>query len=344
MGRKPSNKPTSFDIAYLAGVSQPTVSRALRGSRSISLVTRERIERIARELGYTVDKNASSLRSQRSNTLALLFFEDPTPDESNINPFFLAMLGSITRHCANRGLDLLISFQRMEDDWHKRYQDSHRADGLILLGYGDYALYESRLTQLVRQGTHFVRWGSVDAANIGPTVGSDNFGAGRLAGEHLLARGRRRIAFLGTADEHYPEFQARHAGLCKAVMTAGLACDPMLQHDAITTEQAGHAAARALIDSGVQFDAIFAASDLIAIGAMRALAERDKRVPEDVAVVGFDDIPAASLTSPPLTTVMQDLRGAGEVLVETLLAQIEDRPSPPPTLPTRLIVRGSTGG
>ncbi|MAO97347.1 MAG: LacI family transcriptional regulator, partial [Citromicrobium sp.] len=130
MGRRPTGKPTSFDIAYKAGVSQPTVSRALRGDRSVSKATRERIEQIARELNYTVDRNASSLRSQRSNTIALLFFEDPTPDDSMINPFFLAMLGSITRACANHGLDLLISYQRMEDDWHTRYQDSMRADGL----------------------------------------------------------------------------------------------------------------------------------------------------------------------------------------------------------------------
>ena len=141
MGRKPTGRPTSFDIAYAAGVSQPTVSRALRGDRSVSEQTRQKIQQIARDLNYTVDKNASSLRSQRSNTIALLFFEDPTPDESMINPFFLAMLGSITRACADRGLDLLISFQRMEDDWHVKYQDSHRADGLILLGYGDYTTY-----------------------------------------------------------------------------------------------------------------------------------------------------------------------------------------------------------
>ena len=143
MGRRPTGKPTSFDIAYKAGVSQPTVSRALRGDRSVSKATRERIEQIARELNYTVDRNASSLRSQRSNTIALLFFEDPTPDDSMINPFFLAMLGSITRACANHGLDLLISYQRMEDDWHTRYQDSMRADGLILLGYGDWEIYQA---------------------------------------------------------------------------------------------------------------------------------------------------------------------------------------------------------
>lgn len=344
MGRKPSTKPTSFDIAYLAGVSQPTVSRALRGSKSVSLATRQRIEAIARELNYSVDKNASSLRSQRSNTIALLFFEEQTPDDSKINPFFLSMLGAITRQCANHALDLLISFQKMEDDWHVRYQDSHRADGLILLGYGDYTLYESRLTQLVGQGTHFVRWGSVRDDNIGSTVGSDNVGAGRIVGEHLLAQGRRRVAFLGQADDHYPEFADRYRGLCAALAEAGIAPDPALQRDAISHEDSGHAAARALIDAGAEFDAIFAASDLIAIGAMRALAAAGKTVPGDVAVVGFDDLPAASLTNPPLTTMMQDLRGAGELLVETLAAQIEDRPPPSRTLPARLVVRQSTTG
>ncbi len=342
MGRKPTGRPTSFDIAYLAGVSQPTVSRALRGDKSVSAKTRARIEEIARELKYTVDKNASSLRSQRSNTIALLFFEDPTSDDSMINPFFLAMLGSITRACANRGLDLLISFQKMEDDWHVQYQDSHRADGLILLGYGDYRQYEERLEQLRAQGTIFARWGSVSSDDSGATIGSDNIGAGQLAGEHLIQAGRKLIAFLGDASERYPEFAARYRGLCNALEAAGLECDPSLQFEAITTEDAGYLSARALIESDKPFDAIFAASDLIAIGAMRALKEEGLKVPQDVAVVGFDDIPAASLTTPPLTTIMQDIKGAGERLVEMLQAQINGQPLPASRLPTQLIVRGST--
>lgn len=344
MGRKPTGRPTSFDIAYLAGVSQPTVSRALRGDPSVSATTRERIRLIAEDLRYTVDKNASSLRSQRSNTIALLFFEDPTPDESMINPFFLAMLGSITRACANHGLDLLISFQRMEDDWHVQYQDSHRADGLILLGYGDFTVYRERLNQLARQGTHFARWGSVSGDSSGSTIGSDNFGAGKLAGAHLIERGRRRLAFLGHADDHYPEFAQRYRGMCQALEDAGIAPERALQRDAITTEEAGYAATRSLIASGQRFDGIFAASDLIAIGAMRALAEAGLKVPGDVALVGFDDIPSASLTNPPLTTIMQDIGGAGERLVETLLAKIEEREGPDNRLPTRLIVRASSGG
>jgi len=343
MGRAPTGRPTSFDIAYLAGVSQPTVSRALRGDKSVSEATRERIKAIAHDLNYTVDKNASSLRSQRSNTIALLFFEDPTPDESMINPFFLAMLGSITRACANRGLDLLISFQKMEDDWHVQYQDSHRADGLILLGYGDYTKYEERLKELQRQGTHFARWGSVTSDASGYTIGSDNFGAGKLAGEHLVQQGRSKLAFLGHADDHYPEFAQRYRGMCKALEGAGIAPDSALQHDAITTEADGYAATRSLIESGRPFDAIFAASDLIAIGALRALAEAGQSVPDDVALVGFDDIPAASLANPPLTTIMQDIKGAGERLVETLLAKVEERDGPDNRLPTKLIVRASTG-
>ncbi len=344
MGRKPSNRPTSFDIAYRAGVSQPTVSRALRGSKSVSAATRERIETIARELNYSVDKNASSLRSQRSNTIALLFFEEQTPDDLKINPFFLAMLGSITRQCANRGLDLLISFQKLEDDWHVRYQDSHRADGLILLGYGDYTLYKSRLEQLVGQGTHFVRWGSVSDDNLGATIGSDNLGAGRMAGEHLLSLGRRRIAFLGQADEHYPEFADRYRGLCEALEAAGIVPDPALLRDAISHEEMGFSAMQGLLAEGVTFDAVFAGSDLIAVGAMRALAAAGVAVPDDVAIMGFDDIPAASMTSPPLTTVMQDLKGAGERLVESLIAQIEESDAPPSTLDTQLVVRRSTTG
>ncbi|ANU07166.1 LacI family DNA-binding transcriptional regulator [Paraurantiacibacter namhicola] len=342
MGRKPSGRPTSFDIAYEAGVSQPTVSRALRGDPSVSEKTRERIREIARELNYTVDKNASSLRSQRSNTIALLFFEDETADESGINPFFLAMLGSITRACADRGLDLLISFQRMEDDWHTQYQDSHRADGLILLGYGDFSLYSKRLDQLVAQGTHFARWGSVRSDTTGGTIGSDNLGAGRLVAQHLLARGRRKIAFLGHADSHYPEFAHRYRGLCEGLEEAGIGAAQVPQFDAITTEAAGRDAARALISSGQEFDAIFAASDLIAIGAMQALADAGRKVPGDVAVVGFDDIPSASLTVPPLTTVSQDIRGAGKRLLETLLAKIEGETLPDARLPTQLVVRGTS--
>ena len=333
-------RPTSFDIAALAGVSQPTVSRALSGGASVSEATRRRVLDAAAELNYSVDKNASNLRRQASKTLALLFFEDPTPDDSLINPFYLSMLGSITRACATRGYDLLTSFQQLSGNWHTDYEDSRKADGIILLGYGDYLLYRPRLEQLIDQGTHFVRWGS--AGQLGTTIGSANAQGGGDAVRHLLAQGRRRIAFLGTASPQYPEFHDRWRGYAAALGDAGIAADPCLQADAISTEEAGHAATARLLADGIAFDAIFAASDLIAIGAMRALAEAGRQVPRAVAIVGFDDLPAATLASPPLTTVAQDPRRAGRELVETLLRSVAGESVANVMLPVRLVVRGSS--
>jgi DNA-binding LacI/PurR family transcriptional regulator len=335
-------RPTSFDIAALAGVSQPTVSRALSGSPAVSEATRQRVFEAAEALNYKVDKNASNLRRQASKTLALLFFEDPTPDDSLINPFYLSMLGSITRSCAQRGYDLLISFQQLSGNWHVDYEDSRKADGIILLGYGDYLLYRPRLEQLIEQGTHFVRWGSAQLGQLGTTIGSDNAQGGLDAARHLLAQGRRRIAFIGTASPQYPEFLERWSGYAAALAEAGLTPDAALQADAISTEESGHDATLRLLEAGIAFDAIFAASDLIAIGAMRALGEAGRLVPRAVAVVGFDDLPAASLANPPLTTVMQNPRRAGQVLVETLLQLIEGQEVGNAVLPVQLVVRGSS--
>jgi DNA-binding LacI/PurR family transcriptional regulator len=336
-------KATSIDIAYLAGVSQSTVSRALRGSPTVNEETRKRIEEIAHKLNYTVDKNASNLRTQHSNTIALLFFEDPTPDDSLINPFFLSMLGSITRASAQRGYDLLISFQELSGNWHVTYEDSKKADGIILLGYGDYVEYRSRLEQLVAQGTHFVRWGAVLEGQPGISIGCDNFKGGYDAAKHLLTHGRRRLAFLGDASNHYPEFLERYRGYAAAIEEAGGHAAPTLRVDAITTEESGYRAARELLSRKEPFDAIFAASDLIALGAMHALRDQGIGIPAEVAVIGFDDIPAASLANPPLTTVVQDTRRAGEALVETLLKLIAEEPATGTVFPARLVVRQSCG-
>ena len=335
-------KPTSFDIAQLAGVSQPTVSRALRGSPTVSMATRTRIEAIARQLHYTVDRAASNLRSGRTGTLALLLFRENATDDTVVNPFFLGMLGSIMSACAAEGYDLLVSFQQMASDWHVDYEDSHRADGVILLGYGDYATYRARLDQLVRQGTHFVRWGSVRAGQPGLTTGCDNVAGTRSATAHLIAEGHRRIAFLGDATDHYPEFQDRHQGYAEALAAAGLVADPRLQVGAVSTEADGAAAARTLLARGIAFDAIVAASDMIALAALRVLAEAGIAVPEQVALVGFDDIPAAGLANPPLTTVAQDAGMAGRRLVDMLLTRVRGGTVTSGMLPGQLVVRRSS--
>jgi DNA-binding LacI/PurR family transcriptional regulator len=333
-------RPTSFDIAAIAGVSQPTVSRALSGSPSVSDETRRRVLAAAEQLNYKVDKNASGLRRQQSKTLALLFFEE-LPDNAEINPFYLSLLGPMVRHCAERGYDLLISFQQLSSDWHVDYEDSRKADGIILLGYGDYRQYRPKLEQLIERGAHFVRWGSTGEDEVGVTVSSDNEQGGFEATTHLLQQGRRSIAFVGTAGDGYPEVQGRLRGYSRALRAAGIEPDERLRADAAPSECDGRSAVEKLIGSSVEFDAIFAASDVAAIGAIHALQYAGRTVPE-IAVVGFDDIPAASLASPALTTVTQDARRAAEALIDTLVQSIETGRAEGQVLPVRLMVRESS--
>ncbi|MDR6982196.1 DNA-binding LacI/PurR family transcriptional regulator [Rheinheimera pacifica] len=337
------DKATSFDIAYMAGVSQSTVSRALRNSPQVNKETREKVQAIARQLNYKVDKNASNLRQQRSSTLALLLFEDPTTDESLINPFFLSMLGSITRACAKRSQDLLVSFQQLSDDWHADYEDSNKADGIILLGYGDYKDYEEKLHKLLAQETHFVCWGAEVLGHPEFTLRSNNREGGRLAGEHLLATGHKKFAFVGNASEGSPEFSARYLGFIDALNKAGISAGQVPHFDAISTESAGDKATEQLLAGGHQVDAIFCASDLIAIGVMRCLKRRNLRVPEDIAVMGFDDIPVASFATPALSTIQQDTTQAGELLVNNLLQLINNQPITVSQIEPKLIIRQSCG-
>lgn len=177
----------------------------------------------------------------------------------------------------------------------------------------------------------------------GVSIGCDNFHGGQLVGEHLYALGRRQVAFLGDASNRYPEFFARYRGCGVALHDWHVTMDPSLQVDAESSEEAGYAAAQTLLARGKPFDAVFAASDLIAIGAMRALTESGLRVPEDVSVVGFDDIPMARFANPALTTVYQNTTRAGELLVEALLKQIRDEPIESQMIPASLIVRKSSG-
>jgi DNA-binding LacI/PurR family transcriptional regulator len=337
------DKPTSFDIAYRAGVSQSTVSRALRDSPLVNLETRLKVQQIARELNYKVDKNASSLRSQQTKTIALLLCEDHGTGASLINPFFLSMLGSITRATAKRGYDLLISFQQFSEDWHADYEDANRADGIIFLGYGDYESFVKKLTYLTQVGAHFITWGPVLEGQPGVSIGCDNINSAYEATKYLLSLGRKNIAFIGDVSEHSPEFADRYTGFCRALKEANIVIDAKRQIAAQTAEQEGYEAVKKLIERDIQFDAIFGASDLIAIGAMKALEEADLSIPKDIAVMGFDDIPMASYTHPPLTTVQQDTLLAGELLVESLLKQVAGEQVVSQLLPAKLIVRGSCG-
>jgi DNA-binding LacI/PurR family transcriptional regulator len=337
------DKATSLDIAHRAGVSQSTVSRALRDSSLVNKETRDKIQAIAKELNYKVDKNASNLRRQHSLTLALLLFEDPTSDDSLINPFFLSMLGSITKASAKAGYDLLVSFQNLSDDWQSEFEDSNKADGLILLGYGDYTDYRDKLTKLEEQGTHFVRWGAHDAEHPGVSIGCNNMQGGFDVTQHILNKQRRQFAFIGEAGSQAPEFKERYLGHCRALKEAGLEVNSSMQFDAISTEQSGYQAVHNLIDTGNKFDAVFCASDLIALGALRCLREKGLNIPQDVAIAGFDNIPISSFANPALTTVHQNTKLAGEILVNSLLKLINGEKVSHYLMPVDLVVRQSCG-
>lgn len=350
---------TSFDIAELAGVSQSTVSRALSGAGLVSDATRGKVLQAAKALNYQVDVNARALRSRATRTLALLLHEDPEADASAINPFFLAMLGAVTRAAGERGYDVLVSFQQASGDWVADYGHARRADGFVFLGYGDYPGWVERARRLEALEAPFVTWGPVLAGQPGVFIGSDNVGGARAVTEHLVRLGRRKIVFIGDASERRPEFRLRYEGFLSASLANARAQTSIGDGDnesgfshsrrtrkwvaAENSERSGRAAVERLLAEGRSFDALFAASDLIAFGALRALQEAGLRVPEDVAVVGFDDLHAASWTNPPLTTVRQDTARAGRALVDALLDRIAGRSVASTLAPTELIVRASCG-
>jgi DNA-binding LacI/PurR family transcriptional regulator len=333
-------RPTSFDIAELAGVSQATVSRALSGASVVSEETRQKVADAARQLNYRIDANARNLRLQSAKTIALLLYEDPVTSGSLINPFFLSMLSSTIKAAGLRGYDLVVSFQNDSDD-NSGYVGSHRADGIIFFGYGDYVRYAERVARLDAAQVPSVTWGPVRPGQRGHFIGSDNVDGAREGVAHMIAKGRRRIAFLGHHSDHCPEFLDRFRGYEMALKQAGLPLIDGLQRDADVSEEAGHQQILAMLDKGAQFDAVFAACDLIAIGAMKGLRERGFNVPDHVAVMGFDDIVTATFTDPPLTTVRQNTEKAGELLVETLLELIAGEPVESAMIPTTLMVRGS---
>ena len=320
------------------------MSRALRNSPLVRPETRARIQEIAKELNYFVNRNAAGLRTHHSNTIALLLFDETGGTDTEINPFFLSMLGHITRCAAGLGYDVLISLQQLTDDWHMEYQASNRADGLILLGYGDYVTYREKITALASANTRFMIWGPIIKDQPGHTFGCDNVNGGYQATRHLIRLGRKRIAFLGDTSRRNPEQADRHQGYRKALLGGGLDIYEDLKMYADNRENLGYAAVEELLTSGKDFDAIFAATDVIAVGAMRALQDRNRKIPEDVSIIGFDDLPLASQVTPKLTTVQQNIGEASEGLVNSIVSLIKGEPVESTLIAPRLIVRESCGG
>ena len=326
------------DIARLAGVSTSTVSRALAGSKLVNEETRTRILELARSLKYTINVGAQNLRLKQNRTVGVVVPSDAKVHQSLSDPFFLSMIGSLADALTEQGFDMLLS--RVDADQLDSAAtpfDTGRVIGIILIGQWG---HHDQLNELAARHVPIVVWGAQLPQQLYCTVGGDNVSGGRLACEHLLALGRRRIAFLG--DTRLPEVEQRYRGYCEALHAAGLSADPALCVPASFLPEGGREAVAELASRGVDYDAVFACSDLLAMTVINALREQGRVVPEDVAVVGYDDIELSSYFHPPLTTVRQPVQEAGRAMVAALLQQIEGQNAASIQLPTSLVSRSSS--
>lgn len=326
------------ELARLAEVDVSTVSRALNDSPLVREKTKAEILKIARETGYAVNASARNLRRQSSEAIAMVIPLRPESGQTLSDPFFLEMVGAVSQAASERGYDLIISVPKEEEEIaEKRLLQTGKADGLIIIGQ---AGRTGRLKALGPLAQKVVVWGGQDGPSNYTLVGSDNREGGRLAAEHLLSIGRKRILIIGPFG--LPEVRLRLEGYEAAHAARGMAIDQSLRLD---VEFGGASVFEALldfIDAGNAFDAIFAASDVLAMTAMMALQARGRSIPEDVAVVGYDNIGQAALSTPPLSTIDQDIAAGGVLLVDLLLRQLAGEDVESQLTPTRLIVRSSS--
>jgi DNA-binding LacI/PurR family transcriptional regulator len=328
-------------LAKLAGVSISTASRALNDSPAINRQTKQTIWKLARENNYPFRRHMPAGPIGADATIAVVV---PPPQGREMlldDPFFLDLMSGLAEAARQRDCDLLISHvapTSFED--LSVLMSTSRADGVVFLGQ---STLHAAFNRLAKQESRFVVWGAQLPDQDYCSVGSDNFGGARRATAHLARLGRERIVFLGDMDD--PEPSQRHRGYLDALAKAGLRADPALSVPAHFEVESAESAVDALIQHGVAFDAVVAASDLIALGAIRALRNAGKVVPKDVSVIGFDNVRFARHATPALSTIAQDTARAGRLLVSKLLDAGEGKMrSRSERLPAELIVRESCGG
>lgn len=330
---------TMADIAEIAGVAESTVSRAIAGSNRVSTETKKRILQLIEESGYRINSRARSLRTQETRTIEVVIGISESNRQHFSDPFFSQIITSIGDALAENGFDLLLS--RAQPWGEGLLADSlavKRADGVIIIGQGR---NPDALNRYAERHKNVVVWGAKIPGRKYAVVGGDNVLGGALAGKHLLRNGRRRLVFLG--DVNHVEVGLRHSGLVTALTGTEVSSNQTLMLSMPFDSASAYEATRRLFEGEVRHDAIFAASDLMAIAAIRALADLGIRVPDDVAVIGYDDISLASYVTPGLTTIRQDTSAGGRALVESILAILSGRTPVDTTLPTELVVRQSCG-
>lgn len=328
------------DIARLAGVSISTASRALNDNPAINARTKQRIWKLAREHDYPFRRYMPAGPIGATGTIALVVPRPQGREGQLGDPFFLELFAGISDAARDRGCDLVVShFAPTSFDDLSAAMNTSRADGVIFLGQSS---LHPAFNRLAETGARFAVWGAQLPDQDYCSVGSENLAGGKRATLHLARLGRSRIVYLG--DTEAPEVAQRVRGYLDGLEQAGFAQDPALMVPAHFTVESAEASVDALLARGLDFDGIVAASDLIALGAVRSLLHHGLSVPGDVSVVGYDDVPFARYSRPALTTVSQDTARAGRLLVSKLLDTGAGGEMRSERLPTDLIVRESCGG
>lgn len=336
MREPPPSLSSLAELARLAGVSVSTVSRALAGNPRIASQTRERIAELAREHSFRFNQMARNLRLGRSGAVGVVLPLGHETDQHLSDPFFMSLIGPLADALTERGYDLLLSrVVPQDDDWLHRITGAGRIDGLLIIGQSDQLEVIEREAQRYKP---MIVWGAHIDGLHQITVGSDNLLGGQLAAEHLIRQGRRQLAFLGNPG--VPEFAARYTGFQRAIAGAGLEVSQSLLPVHLTT-QAAYVEVGAFLADQPPPDGIVAASDVIAMSVLRVLSERGLSVPKDVSVVGYDDLSVSAHTSPPLTTVRQDVARGARLMVDLLFRQLAGEDVQSATMAPELIVRGS---
>jgi DNA-binding LacI/PurR family transcriptional regulator len=332
-----ANNINMAELARRAGVSISTVSRALAGHSVVNRATREKIAELARELDFRPNIQARNLRLQKTHAIAVLMPLGHQSDQHLTDPFFLSMLGYLADAIADRGYDMLLSkVIPTSDYWLDDVVGRNRVDGVVIIGQSNQA---EQINRTAARYQKIVVWGAQLPGQHYVTVGTDNRRGGALAAEHLIARRRKQLMFLGEPDA--PEISQRQLGFLGACERAGMEVSATTLQVELVAESA-YQQLKTYFASGVLVDGIFAASDVIAMAAIRALSECGKQVPGDVSVVGYDDVILAAHTTPPLTTVRQDLQGGAALLIDALFALMAGQDAASVEMPPELIIRASS--
>jgi LacI family transcriptional regulator len=335
-------KVTIAKIAELSGVSKATVSRVLNGYPHIRPEVREKVQNIIAETGFQPSHVARLMTSDRSNIIGLIIPSGPQIVFSD--PYFPALTHGITQ-AANRNNQTLALFI-----FHSEEEGRHTVNNILAADLLDGVIVtadrkeSSFVPSLIEREMPFVLIGRPENENDRQIsfIDTDNIAGSYTATKHLIDLGHRRIATVASAQNSAGD--DRYRGYQKALTEHGLLLDPKLVSTGDYSVESGYYATQKLLPEHP--DAIFVASDAMALGVLRALREVGLKVPDDVAIVSYDDLPPALQADPPLTTVRQQVEKIGSLAVDTLMEFIAD-PSLPPReviLPTQLIVRASCGG